>query len=245
VKLGPPIEINEADVEAVHLQPEPVGQIHGKFRLDNGQTIDWRQLGATLIPTAGEKLQRISGITSSAMPDLSGANGLAWLKKDGSFEMKDVPAGTFRMGVSRRMNALPDYFVKSVNVGGHNVSDGGFFAGPDTNVDVEFSANGATIDGQVVDEEGQGVAHASVAAVPSVGHRMRDELYRYGWTDGKGSFLLRGVDPGEYTILAFQGFYMDLQQPAVIKEYEGKGEDVTVDEGARKSVTLKVIRGNS
>jgi hypothetical protein len=63
---------------------------------------------------------------------------------------------------------------------------------------------------------------------------MRDELYGYGWTDGKGNFLLRGVNPGEYTILAFQDFYMDVQQPAVIKEYEGKGENVRWTKGPGK-----------
>ena len=82
-------------------------------------------------------------------------------------------------------------------------------------------------------------------AVPSADHRTWDELYRLGWTDERGNFLLRGVNPGEYTILAFQVFPMDLKEPAVIKEYEGSGENVTVGEGARKSVTLKVIRGMS
>jgi hypothetical protein len=39
---------------------------------------------------------------------------------------------------------------------------------------------------------------------------------------------------GEYTILAFQDFYMDVQQPAVIKEYEGKGENVRWTKGPGK-----------
>jgi protocatechuate 3,4-dioxygenase beta subunit len=248
VKLGPPIEIIEEDLEAVHLQPEPVGQIHGKFRMDNGQTIDWTQLAATLIPVAGEKLQPITDLTTSSDIDLSGADGFAWLKKDGSFEIKDVAAGTFRMGVAKvaiRTNALHDYFVKSVTVGGHDVSDSGFFAGPDTNVDVVFSGNAATIDGRVVDEDGQGVPQASIVAVPSPDRRMRGELYGYGRTDSKGNFLLRGVNPGEYTILAFRDVYADVADPAVMKEYEGKGENLTLDEGARKSVTLKIIRGKS
>jgi 5-hydroxyisourate hydrolase-like protein (transthyretin family) len=242
LRLSPAVEVNEANVEGVNLQPEPLAQIHGKFRMDNGQTIDWTQLGAQLISTTGEELQRISGMTGSVLPDLTGADGFGWLNKDGTFEMKNVPAGTFRLGIATQTNTLRDYFMKSVNLGGRDVADSGFFAGPDTNLDVVFSANGATIEGTVGNDQGQPVARVLVVAVPSAEHRMRPDLYGQGATDAKGRFLLRGLNPGEYTVLALEDFEEDLRQPEVMKKYEGKGENVTVEEGGKKSVTLKIIQ---
>jgi hypothetical protein len=242
LKLTPPVEVNEANIEGIDLQPEPLGQLHGKFRMDNGQIMDWTQLGAQLISATGEEPQRVSGITGSVPPDLSGADGLSWLNKDGAFEMKNVPAETFWLGIATRGNTLRNCFVKSVKLGGRDVTDRGFFAGPDTNLDVVFSANAGTIEGTVGNDQGQLAAHVTVVAVPSQERRMRLDLYGHGRTDATGRFLLRGLSPGEYLVVAFEDFEEDFRQPEVMKKYEGKGENVTVEEGGKKSVTLKTIQ---
>ena len=105
-----------------------------------------------------------------------------------------------------------------------------------------FSGNGATIEGRVGNDQGQPVADVSVVAIPSAEHRMRPELlYGHGRTDAKGRFLLRRLSPGEYTVVVLDDFEEDLRQPEVMKKYEGKGERVTVEEGSKKSVTLKIM----
>lgn len=38
LRLGQPIEVNNADVEGLRLQPEAGGQVRGKFRLDTSQS---------------------------------------------------------------------------------------------------------------------------------------------------------------------------------------------------------------
>jgi hypothetical protein len=210
--------------------------------MDNGQIMDWTQLGAQLISATGEEPQPVSGITGSVPPDLSGADGLGWLNKDGAFEMKNVPAETFWLGIATRGNTLRNCFVKSVKLGGRDVTDSGFFAGPDTNLDVVFSANAGTIEGTVGNDQGQLAAHISVVAVPSQERRMRLDLYGHGRTDAAGRFVLRGLSPGEYLVVAFEGFEEDFRQPEVMKKYEGKGENVTVEEGGKKSVALKTIQ---
>src|SRR5438105_6722656 len=57
VRLNPPIQVDKADLEGIPLQPEPGGQIHGKFRLDTGGKLDWTQLTVSLRPVEekGEK----------------------------------------------------------------------------------------------------------------------------------------------------------------------------------------------
>ena len=237
--LSPEIEVDEANVEGVLLRPEPVGRIHGKFRMDNGQKIDWTQFGATLIPTTGEQLQQVTKITSlGPAPDLSGVNGLGWSNGDGAFEMRNVPAGTFFLGIAIRWPARQSYFVKSVTLGGRDVTEDGFFAGPDTNLEVVISANVATIDGIVVNSHGEPVVGAVVAT--SAEHRMQ-KFFLGAWSDAAGHFHLRGLSPGEYLLVAFEELEDDLSDPEAMKKYEGRGESVTVEEGAKKSVTLKII----
>jgi hypothetical protein len=43
-------------------------------------------------------------------------------------------------------------------------------------------------------------------------------------------------------MLALEDFEEDLRQPGVMKKYEREGENVTVAEGGKKSVTLKIIQ---
>ena len=50
LRLGQPIEVSNAPVEGLRLQPETAGQVRGKFRLDAGQKFDWTQLTVTLLP---------------------------------------------------------------------------------------------------------------------------------------------------------------------------------------------------
>jgi hypothetical protein len=41
--------------------------------------------------------------------------------------------------------------------------------------------------------------------------------------------------------VAFEDPEDDLNDPELMKKHEGEGESVTVEEGAKKSVTLKII----
>jgi hypothetical protein len=173
--LSPVVEVHEASVEGVRLKPEPVGQIHGEFRMDNGQKIDWTKLGAGLIPTTGEQLQPVTGFTSSVPVDSSGLNGLSWSNKDGAFEMRNVPAGTFFLGIATRWDVRQDYFVKPVILGGRDVTDSGFFAASDTNLEVVISANVTTIEGIVINSHGEPAARAAVEGATSAEHRMQKE----------------------------------------------------------------------
>jgi hypothetical protein len=70
-----------------------------------------------------------------------------------------------------------------------------------------------------------------------VERQTRRDLYERADTDQLGHFSLRGLNPGKYTVLAFD----DVQEEA----YEGRGEHVQLDEGARSSVTLKLISADA
>jgi Carboxypeptidase regulatory-like domain len=104
------------------------------------------------------------------------------------------------------------------------------------------SANGAAVDGVVVDPKGEAVANAVVVAVPEVRMRGRVDRYRQTVSDQTGHFTLRGVRSGNYTLFAWesvegQAYY----NPEFLKMYEAQGSALRVSEGERKAVQLTVI----
>jgi protocatechuate 3,4-dioxygenase beta subunit len=234
LRLGQPIEVNNDNVEGLRLQPEAAGQVRGKFRLDTDQKLDWTQLTVSLFPAEEHGAQFAYGGTMG-LPPMSRVNS------DGTFELKNVPGGIYQLLVATRSNNLRDYFTKSIILGGRDVADSGFQVLPETFLDIVVSANGANIAGTVVDANGQPVANATVVEVPSAEHRSRLDLHQRDTTDASGHFSLRGLNPGKYTVLAFEELQQDVRQPEFLKSYETRGQIVQLDEGTRKSVVLKLI----
>jgi len=171
----------------------------------------------------------------------SGGPAMSGVNKDGSFELKNVTGGSYQLLVGAKSNNLRDYITKSVYLDGRDVADSGFLVSAGTSLDVVISANGATIEGTVVDSKGKPVAHATVLDVPSAEHRKRTDLYQRDTTDELGHFSLRGLNPGKYTVLAFDELQSDVRDPEFLKSYEGRGEHVQLDEGARTSIVVKLI----
>jgi protocatechuate 3,4-dioxygenase beta subunit len=234
MQVAEPIEVNKANVDGLRLQPNLGGDVRGKIRMDTGQKFDWTQLHVFLAPLD----ERDSGIAFSGSFELPGVAGV---NKDGTFELKSVPGGNYQLIVGAESNNLRDYITKSVSVEGRDVTDSGFVVSPGTVLDVVMSANGATIEGTVVDGRGKPVAYATVVDVPSAERRTRRDLFEQADTDVLGHFSLRGLNPGKYTVLAFDDLQEDTHQPEFLETYEGRGERVQLNEGARSTVTLKLI----
>lgn len=229
-----PIEVSTANVDELQLQPNPGGTVRGKFRIDTGQGIDWTQLTVVLLPVAENDM-------GFAMAGTSGGPAMSGVKKDGGFEMKNVAGGSYHLLVGAKSNNLRDYITKSVYLDGRDVADSGFIVNTETSLDVVISANGATIEGTVVDSKGKPVVHATVLDVPSAEHRNRTDLYQQDTSDEFGHFSLRGLNPGKYTVLAFDEPQPDVRDPEFLKSNEGRGEHVQLDEGARTNIVVKLI----
>jgi hypothetical protein len=167
------------------------------------------------------------------------------VNSDGTFELKNVPGSTCQLVVGAKSDSLRDYITDSVNLDGRDVADSGIPVHPDTYLDVVISAKGASISGTVVDGNGQPIANATVVDVPATEHRTRLDLFQQDTTDENGHFSLRGLNPGKYTVLAFEELQEDFRQPEFLKAYETRGETVQLDKGARKSVVLKLIPGDA
>jgi hypothetical protein len=234
-KIRAPIEVNGSDIDDLQLQVDAGGDVSGKFRAEGDEKIDWKELNVSLleVPEPG----------SENAPFGMRGGGMSMVKQDGSFEIKDASAGEYQLYVGANSDKFRDYYTKSVLVHGQEVADTGFTVGPGTVLDVVISAKGAAIEGTVVDGAGKPVPDARVVTVPGSGKLGRPDAYQSGQTDEKGHFLLRGINPGEFLVLAFEGTQGNsYRTPEFAQKYESQGEKVQLDEGVRKSVVLKLIQ---
>jgi protocatechuate 3,4-dioxygenase beta subunit len=223
------IEVNGQDIRGLHLQVDQGASVKGKMRIDTAQTFDWTQLMVTLLNTEmGTTFQR---------PTISS------VANDGTFEVKNVPHGKYylEVAVHGQSNKLRDYFTKAVMLNGQEVGDSGFASGPGTYLDVVISARGATIEGTVVDEKGKPVPSVTVIDVPDAERRLRPDLYQQDTTDEHGHFSLRGLNPGSYTVLAFEELQENVRDPEFLQSYGSQGQKVELDEGMDKSIVVKLI----
>jgi hypothetical protein len=75
---------------------------------------------------------------------------------------------------------------------------------------------------------GKATSGAMVVLVPRNPESNR-ELFRRDQSDQDGSFLLRSVIPGLYTIVAIEnGWDLDWSRPGVIEHYAKQGQTITV-----------------
>lgn len=234
MRLGRPIEVTNSDVDGLHLAPESPGHVRGHLRMDKAQKLDWPQLSVMLTP-ADPSSQGVVG-------DLSNGFSLTQAKADGSFDLPKVAAGEYRLAITSSSSNLQDYFTKAVNLDGKDVGDTGFsVSGGSYSLDVVICADGATLEGTVFDAKGKPVPEATVLAAPKGERRKRFDVYGQDSSDAKGHFRLRGLMPGEYSVLAWEEVVGNVRDPEFLSEFEDRGEKVHVDEGAQKNVSIKVI----
>ena len=226
------IVVKDTDVDNLRLSSESDTDVRGQFRTEHGEKINWSLLSFTL--DSGEKDPEYD----MAWP---GPSTRGQFKSDGSFELKRVPPGKYRMTLNSDPSASA-FYIKSVSLGGRNVTDTGFsVSGGSWSIDVVLSSEGATLEGVVLDSKDQPVADAVVVAVPDVEHRNRRDLFRKASTDQHGRFVLQGLKPGEYNALAFDEMDDDYRDPEVLNSYEDRQVTVRVDKGEHKALLIKVI----
>lgn len=234
MRLGQPIEITNANIDGLRLVPETAGRIRGRFRMDKSEKIDWTQL-SVMLTSDDASLPFAAGT-------IPGGLSIAQAKADGSFDLPNVAAGEYRLAITSNSNTLQDYFTKAVNLDGKDVADSGFaVSGGVYSLDVVISGGGGILEGTVVDAKGKPVPDATVLAAPNGERRKRFDVFGQDTSDPQGHFRLRGLIAGEYTVLAWEDLEENVRDPEVLKAYQERGEKVQIEEGTRKSVSVKVI----
>jgi hypothetical protein len=241
------VQVANADIDGLRIAPLPNGDIRGQIRTEDDRRIDWSQLEVSLYSDRNSNQKWTKGsYTSSGDTSTS----LYWeeisprkeVKSSGWFELKDVPADTYHLQVAAANDALADYFVKTVNLAGRDVTDPGFATtGVSQLLDVILSADGAVVEGTLLDDKDHPVPYVKVFCIPGAAKRQRQDLFQGATTDLSGHFRLRGLAPGEYQVIAVdEDIDEEITDPEFISAHESEGLTIKVQEGERKSIILKL-----
>jgi hypothetical protein len=228
------IEVKDSDVANVRLSSESDAEVRGQIRTDKGEKLNWALVSFSL--DSGEQEPEFDLVWPGPSPR-------GQFKPDGSFDIKKVPPGKYRVVFNADTPAARAYYIKSVTVGGQDVTESGFsISGGIWSLDIVLSSAGATIEGAVVDAKEQPVPDATVVIVPTIEKRNQRDLFKKSTSDQHCHFKVEGVRPGEYTLLALDDLDEDYRDPDVLKPYEDRGQTIRVEKGERKGVLLKVIQ---
>ena len=233
------LQVVSNSVEDVRLAPQPGGWIHGRLRLENktGGRFDASEIFLQLRSADGDD-EALSAVSVG-----DGFSHTAHVAADGSFEWKSVPPGSYYVQLVGDGGANADLFLKSALAGNRDVGDASISVnGGAVVLDLVASANGGVVDGVVTDQKGEPVANAVIVAVPEMRLRTRVERYRKTVSDQSGRFTLHGIEPGDYTLFAWESVDGEAYyNPEFLKSFDGQGSGLRVGEGERKSVRVEVI----
>jgi protocatechuate 3,4-dioxygenase beta subunit len=208
------------DTEVTLSGSNSVGTVSGVARLENGAAL----------PPPMTLLFRARG---------SGEQFPMQVDQNGEFSFKDqsLPAATYDVLVSQP----PAIAVKSMTATGAKVSGRSveIAGGQDVRLKIVLSEGTGRITGFALkdDKPVDGVMIVLVPEVPE--HNL--VLFRRDQSDSDGSFILRGVHTGKYTVVAIEnGWELDWFTPGVIQKYLAGGEPVQVTTNAKIEVKVKV-----
>ena len=147
---------------------------------------------------------------------------------------------------ARALNLPEDYYLKAVAVSGHELSPNDVLvSGSRGDLEIAISAAGARVDGVLYDAKGD-PTRGSVLLAPDVPQPGPPDLYRKTSADSKGKFTLRGVAPGSYRLLAVESVNLDMEinEPDFLRTIGNRGQNVSVEENGKYTVSLKLESSN-
>jgi protocatechuate 3,4-dioxygenase beta subunit len=227
-----------SNVDGLRLAPQPGATVRGRLRLEGGGepgTFDPDRIFLAL--------QTMEGEQEGALTIGENFSNLTHVAADGTFQWVDVPAGNYYLQMAGDNGASEAWYLKSALAGGRDINDSGIsINGGLLALDLVASANGGVVEGAVIDHKGEPMPNAVVVAVPEARMRSRVDRYRKTVSDQSGHFSLRGLRPGQYTLLAWEsiegGAYYNSE---FLKAYEGWGTILRVGEGDRKTLQVEAI----
>jgi hypothetical protein len=160
------------------------------------------------------------------------------LKKDGSFSISPVEAGTYVLLVNADGPArfIQKIVVAGAKAKGHSIIIPG---GRDVDLTIYLGEGVGKITGFAA-LEGHSAAGAVVLLYPESGENPNEDS-RMDQSDSDGSFTLGGIVPGKYRLLAIQGGWnLDWRDPAVLRPYLEKAQPLQISTNDSRKLTVEV-----
>ncbi|MFZ0416715.1 MAG: carboxypeptidase-like regulatory domain-containing protein [Candidatus Sulfotelmatobacter sp.] len=161
----------------------------------------------------------------------------------GEAELQQVAAGKHEVVVfgGRKPYSIAHISAQGAEVSGHTLN---VAAGSSSSVSLTLVGGSVQIQGTVT-RAGKGLAGAMVVLVPKNPEVDRD-LFRRDQSDLDGTFVLHGVVPGSYTLLAIEnGWDLDWSQPGVIAAYMKHGSRLEVGNQSGGPMNVEAIEVQS
>jgi protocatechuate 3,4-dioxygenase beta subunit len=239
------VQVGFSDVEGVVLA---LGQ---SFNITGRVVFEGRQ------PTPAElNALRISLAMNPPVPGLE-SSSYSVVLPNGALTLS-AGRGDFRIDIAPLLNvagasfvpprpgALPfrNLYVKSIRLGSADVLNGGLHLEGRTEASLEIviGTTPGSVEGVVVDSNGQPVPNVPVSLLPDAGRRTRFDLYKNTSSDGAGRFKIEGVPPGDYVAFAWDGVDSgEWQNPAFVAPYESRGMRLRVPDNAPAVIKLTAL----
>jgi len=160
---------------------------------------------------------------------------------DRTFSFRNVGPGFYGVWID---GGSDDEYVKTIRLGEQDITEANLdlSAPGGDKLAITIAVDGGTVSGLVESESHEGVGGATVVIIPE-GRRMAiSRLYKMVTSASDGTFLLKGIAPGEYKLYAWEELDgRSLQEAEVLRPFERFAYPITIAEHSRESVMLKVI----
>ena len=223
------VDVADADVENVAVQIQPGAEIAGHLRIE----------GASDLSALAKSNVQVR-LSPKEMTFMVGGPAGGRMGEDGAFTLKNVgpqPLSVF-------VDGLPTgYYVKAINYGQQDAKANGLtYLGSNDALEIVVSPNGANVEGRVHNHGGDPVSGATVVLAPPPEQRTDSQRFRTARTDQNGHFSLKGLEPNDYTVYAWEdiepGQYVD---PDFLKASENHGKSLKLKESGQESLDLESI----
>jgi hypothetical protein len=180
------------------------------------------------------------GLTVSLQPRRSTASpARAKVSDNGEFALPFAPDETYDLFV---LNGPDNSYLKSVRIANSDRLVQGLEASPGNNpppLEVVLSSQGGQVAGRAVTADPKVVATGATVALipdPPVG---RVQAYQTTHADEYGNFLLQGLPPGKYVLVAWlDSPPCDVYNPDDLPACQAQGSSFTIAEGERQNAQL-------
>ncbi len=211
-----PVTVGEADVEGVHIVLSPGAEIPGVVKV--GEELSPLIQNVTLEPQNGE------GVSYNAQA------------RNGSFTLRNVPPALYQV----QLQFLPGgYYIKGMRFAGRDLArrELDLSAGGNGTLEIQLSAKPGSLGGGVRNSNGDPVPDVTVNVWTN-----DDPEIRTVRTNASGGFMLRDLAPGEYHAIAWEQLDRGvIESPAFRAAFESRSTAVSLAEGSRENVDLKIV----
>jgi hypothetical protein len=151
--------------------------------------------------------------------------------------------GKLHLETHYRVNAvnLPDeYYLKSIKVAGREVPKNDVVVtAKHSQLELVVSPAGGHVEGTVLDFKNQAVRSSYVMLAPDVAEIDPDQILQ-SRSDANGKFVLRGVPPGSYKLIAFEDVNVNelMAQPDILKRSVDQGQVLNVAESGKYNFAI-------